>query len=99
MTPQPGKPNISRIRSNQTMKFGQLIEYDMRNTFLEKSYAKYDGGTISRPFSEKPKLSIFLDQQPKFLNCLFSLSAKLKATEIFLNQAAEQLLFPYIKLI
>ena len=44
MTSQPRKqtiaihilPNISRIKGNQTMKFGQLIEYDMRNTFLEK---------------------------------------------------------------
>ena len=44
------------------MKFGQLIKYDMRNTFLEKSCAKCGGETIPRPFSEKPKLSIFLDQ-------------------------------------
>ena len=29
-------PNISRSKSNQTMKLGQLIEYNMRNTFLEK---------------------------------------------------------------
>ena len=40
------------------MKFGQLIEYDMRNTFLEKSYSKCGGETILRPFSKKPKLSI-----------------------------------------
>ena len=44
------------------MKFGQLIGYDMRNTFVEKSYAKCDRETISRPFSKKPKLSISLDQ-------------------------------------
>ena len=31
-------PNISRSKRNQTMKFGQLIEYNMRNTFLENSY-------------------------------------------------------------
>ena len=30
-------PNISRSKRNQTMKFGQLIEYNMRNTFLENS--------------------------------------------------------------
>ena len=59
MTSQPGKqtiaihtlPNISRIKGNQTMKFGQLTEYDMKNNFLEKSYAKYGGETIPRPFS------------------------------------------------
>ena len=59
-------PNISRIKSNQTMEFDQLIEYDMRNTFLEKSYAKCAEETIPRPFSKKPKLSISMDQQPKF---------------------------------
>ena len=31
-------PNISRNKGNQTMKFGQLIEYDKRNIFLQKSY-------------------------------------------------------------
>ena len=34
-------PNISSSRGNQTMKFGQLIEYDMKNIFLENSYIKY----------------------------------------------------------
>ena len=29
-------PNISRIQGNQTMKFGQLIEYDMGNTLALK---------------------------------------------------------------
>ena len=31
------------------MKFGQLIEYNMRNTFVEKSYTKCAGETIPRP--------------------------------------------------
>ena len=34
-------PNISGSRGNQTMKFGQLIEYDKKNIFLENSYIKY----------------------------------------------------------
>ena len=55
-------PNILRNKGNQTMKFGQLIEYNMRNIFLEKSYTKYGGETIPRPFSKKSKLSISLDQ-------------------------------------
>ena len=33
-------PNISRIKGNQTIKFGQLIEYPKRNIFLEKLYRK-----------------------------------------------------------
>ena len=28
-------PNISRSKGNQPMKFGQLIDYNMRNIFLE----------------------------------------------------------------
>ena len=44
------------------MKFGQLVEYNMRNVFLEKSYAKRCRETSPRPFSEKLKLSTFLDQ-------------------------------------
>ena len=55
-------PNISRSKGNQTMKFGQLIECNMRNIFLEKSYAKCYGKTSPRPFSEKLKLSISLNQ-------------------------------------
>ena len=44
MMSQPGKqtiaihilPNISKSTGNQTMKLGQLIEYNMKNIFLEK---------------------------------------------------------------
>ena len=35
------------------MKFGQLIKYNKRNIFLEKSYKEYDGETSPKPFSEK----------------------------------------------
>ena len=42
MTPQPGKQiitiyilaNISRNRDDQTLKFAQLIKYNVRNMFL-----------------------------------------------------------------
>ena len=54
--------NISGSKDNQAMKFGQLIEHNMRNTFLEKSYTKCGGDTIPRIFSKKSKLSISLDQ-------------------------------------
>ena len=49
-------PNILRSKGNQTIKFGQLIECNMRNIFLEKSYTKCGGETSPRPFSEKLKL-------------------------------------------
>ena len=29
-------PNISQSKGNQTIKFGQLIEYNKRNIFLQK---------------------------------------------------------------
>ena len=43
------------------MKFGQLIEYNMRNIFLEKSYTKCGSEIIPKSFSTKPKFRIFLD--------------------------------------
>ena len=55
-------PNISKSKGNQTKKFDQLIKYNMRNIFLQKSYTKCGTETSARPFSEKWKLSISLDQ-------------------------------------
>ena len=70
MTSQPGKqtielhilPNISRSKGNQAIKFGRLIEYNMRNIFVEKSYIKCAGESLPRPLFKKSKLSIALDQ-------------------------------------
>ena len=55
MTSQPAKQkiavdiftNISRCKHNQTIKFGHLIEFDMRNISLGKSYLKCGGETIT----------------------------------------------------
>ena len=44
------------------MKFGHLIECNMKNILLEKSYTKCCGETSPRPFSEKLELSISLNQ-------------------------------------
>ena len=55
-------PNILRSKGNQAIKFGQLIEYNMRNIFVEKSHTKYAEETIARPLSKKSKLSVSLDQ-------------------------------------
>ena len=33
-------PNISGFNGNQAMKLGQLIEYNVRNIFLQKSWRK-----------------------------------------------------------
>ena len=48
MTPQPGSqtiaihilPDNSQRKGNQTMKFGQLIEYNKRSIFLQKLCGK-----------------------------------------------------------
>ena len=70
MTSQPSQqtiaihilPNIVKSKGNQTMKLGRLIEYNMRNIFLKKSYTKCDAETSPRPFSGKLKLNISLEQ-------------------------------------
>ena len=49
------------------MKIGQLIEYNMRNIFIERSFTKYGGKASSRTFYKKSKLSIHLDQQSEML--------------------------------
>ena len=45
------------------MKFGQLIEYEMRNIFLKEKC----GEASPRPFYKKSKLSISLDQHSEML--------------------------------
>ena len=49
-------PDISRNKGYQTMKLGQLIEYNMRNVLLEKSCTKWSGDTSPRLFFKKSKI-------------------------------------------
>ena len=44
-------PNISRRKGNQTMTFGQLIEYNMRNGFLQNHVETETGRLLPEPFS------------------------------------------------
>ena len=54
MTSQPGLqatavhilPNISQSKGNQSIKFGQLIEYNKRNIFFQKLYEKWEAGRL-----------------------------------------------------
>ena len=62
------------------MKFGQLIEYNMRNIFLEKPYTKCGTETIPRSFSKRSILSITPDKYSKIVYILF-LFAKLRTIE------------------
>ena len=65
------------------MTYGQLIEYNMKNIFLEKSCEKYGGETIPRPSSKKSKLTRSLDQYSKVFYSLYLLYAKLRAIGIY----------------
>ena len=66
MISQPGKlkiatyilPNVSRSKSNHPNKFGQLIEYNMKNIFPQKPHTKCGGGL----FSKISKFNISLDK-------------------------------------
>ena len=42
-------PTISRTKDNQAMKLGQLIEYNIKNIFLQKSLRKWGVETSSKP--------------------------------------------------
>ena len=43
-------PNISRSKGNQTMKFGQLTECNMRNVFLENRTQNVVDKLVPDPF-------------------------------------------------
>ena len=55
VTSQTGKqsvhllPNISKSKGNQIVKFGQLIDYNVRNMFVQRSCRKWGRNTRSRP--------------------------------------------------
>ena len=56
-----------RRKHRQTMRFGQLIEYNMRDIFLQKSYTKCAREASLRPFYKKLQFSISLDHQSEML--------------------------------
>ena len=58
--------NISKSKGNQTMEFSQLINYNSRNIFLEKSY------TIYRVFSGPYFSCIWTEYGDLQSNCPYS---------------------------
>ena len=74
-------PNLKK----QGQSDNEIIEYNMTNIFIEKSYRKCGGETISRPFAKKSKLSISLDQYFRVFYSLFLFYAKLRAIKIYWN--------------
>ena len=73
-------PNISRSKDNWTMKFGQLLDYNMKNHTQNVA-----GKLFSDPFLKNFKLNRSLDQLSKLLYSLFLSYAKLSTIEIYLN--------------
>ena len=49
-------PNISRGKGNQTIKFGQLMQYSMKNIFLQSLCRKWGKDTSFRPLFYFPIL-------------------------------------------
>ena len=86
-------PNISRSKGNQALKFGQLIQYNMRNIFAEKANTKCAGETIPRPLSKKLKLSISLDQWCKVLNSLPLLYTNFRGYQNIVKSSCRPLVF------
>ena len=89
--------NISRSKGNQTMKLGQLREYNMRNIFLEKSYTKCGGEASFRPFHKKSKLCISIYQQPEMLWSLFLLYVQVEVYQNILKLRCWPLVFTFCK--
>ena len=53
-------PNISRSKSDQTMKFSHFIEYNMRNIFLQNHTQNGVEKAFPDPFIEKKKNQAYL---------------------------------------
>ena len=78
--------NISRsIQDNQAIKFRQLIQYNMRNIFVEISYRKFVGETILRGFKIEHISGLMVQSFIEF----FLLYAKLRAIKMHWNYAAD----------
>ena len=53
------------------MKFSQLTEYNMKNIFLEKSYTRFGGETISRFCSKTLKLNLWINSLEVYIFCFY----------------------------
>ena len=75
--------NISKGKGNQTIKFGQL-EYNMRNTFVEKLYGGEEvvEKLFPDPFLRNQNWVYLCIDSHKVLYSLFLMNANLRAIEI-----------------
>ena len=93
MTPQAGHQintihilhNISISKGNQTMKFGQLIEYNSKNIFLEKSFTKCGVEASPDLFIKYQDCAyLWIDNLKCYKVCFFCIS-KSRSTKIYQN--------------
>ena len=72
--------HISRNKGNQTIKFGLLIENDMGNIFLQRSYTKWGGGPSDQNLAYR-----LINTLKCYTDSLFLLYAKLRTIETCCN--------------
>ena len=89
--------NISRSKSNQTIIFGQLVDYNMRIIFLEKSYTNLVDKLVSDLFLKNQNwaylwIIILRFDTVTFIACSSRGSAK------FIETSAVHLVLPHMKL-
>ena len=75
-------PNISRSKGNQTMKFGQLIECNMRNILLKNYTQNAVEKLFLDPFLRNENSSYLCVNSLEALYSLFFWYTNLKAIEI-----------------
>ena len=92
-------PNISRIKSNQTTKFGQQLAHYKKNVFLQNSWGKWGRETISRLLFvfEKTLYEVKASDQQFSLNLLMPGGNKKVTTHTWTNlQLSAAGLFQYV---
>ena len=90
-------PSVSKSKCNQTMKFVKLIEYNVRNIFVEKQHTKCGGEASTNTFYKKLKLSISLDQQSEVLKSLLLWYVQVKVYQNILKLMCCTLAFTLFK--
>ena len=73
-------PNISS-KSNQTMKFGQVMECNVRNNFLKKIYRACGGKLVEDPFIKIRTKNIPGSEARTIIKCCYL--SKLRSTKLY----------------
>ena len=74
-------PTSQEVKGNQTMEFGQSIEYNMRSIVVEKSYIKWGGEIITDLFLKNQNWVYLWINSFKVLYSLLLLYVNMRAIE------------------